>query len=48
MQPKFQKSFHEHILPNLLIVMDDPIPRVVAHAAAAITNFVEAMEKADV
>jgi hypothetical protein len=27
--------------------MTDPVPRVVSHAAAAITNFVEGMPSAD-
>ncbi len=39
----FQKYFHETVLPPLINCLHDPIPRVHAHAAAAITNFVEGM-----
>ena len=43
MKPIFQTNFHEIILPSLIKCLQDPIPRVHAHAAAAITNFVEGM-----
>lgn len=39
--PKFQEVYHEEILPLLLERMNDPIPRVVAHACASATNFLE-------
>lgn len=39
--PKFQEVYHEDILPLLLERMDDPVPRVVAHACASSTNFLE-------
>ncbi|KAF9103746.1 hypothetical protein BGX27_010397 [Mortierella sp. AM989] len=41
-----QKSYHSIILTNLIPVMDDAkYPRVCAHAAAALVNFCEAIEK---
>ncbi|KAF9194751.1 hypothetical protein BGZ49_003131 [Haplosporangium sp. Z 27] len=41
-----QKGFHAIILTNLIPVMDDSTcPRVCAHAAAALVNFCEAIEK---
>lgn len=45
MQPKFQEVFSDSILPTLIQTLYDPIPRVQSHAAAAITNFVEGMER---
>lgn len=45
MQPKFQESFTDPVLPALIQTLFDQIPRVQSHAAAAITNFVEGMEK---
>ena len=35
-------------MPVLIQMLDDSVPRVVSHAAAAITNFVENMEKEDI
>lgn len=43
MQPEFQKSFHGSIMPMLMSLLNDAVPRVVSHAAAALTNFVEGM-----
>lgn len=43
MKPIFQASFHAQILPLLISTLSDPVPRVHAHAAAAITNFIEGM-----
>ncbi|KAF9394692.1 hypothetical protein CPC16_010607 [Podila verticillata] len=41
-----QKNHHAIVLTNLIPVMDDaPFPRVRAHAAAALVNFCEAVEK---
>ncbi|KAF9969006.1 hypothetical protein BGZ65_012375, partial [Modicella reniformis] len=41
-----QKNHHAVVLTNLIPVMDDaPFPRVRAHAAAALVNFCEAVEK---
>jgi importin-5 len=39
--PDFQKKHHEVIVPRLVAGLRDPVPRVLAHACAAITNFVE-------
>lgn len=40
MQPKFQEKFGDAIFPELLLlVQNDPVPRVVSHSAAALTNF---------
>jgi len=47
MQPNFQKAFHSNVLASLIALLDDPVPRVVSHAGAAITNFVEGMEITD-
>lgn len=41
MKPTFQQEFKESITPILLKYLDDPVPRVVSHAAAAMTNFIE-------
>lgn len=43
MKPIFQTSFHEQVLPLLISTLSDPVPRVHAHAAAAVTNFLEGM-----
>ena len=39
--PDYQKVHHEVIVPRLLAGLQDPVPRVAAHACAAITNFME-------
>ena len=39
--PEFQRKHHEVIYPKLIAGLRDPVPRVLAHACAAITNFVE-------
>lgn len=39
--PEFQKKHHETLYPKLLTGLADPVPRVMAHACAAITNFIE-------
>lgn len=36
------------VMPVLINMLDDQVPRVVSHAAAAITNFVENMEIEDI
>jgi hypothetical protein len=41
MTEDFQENFHEQVLPALTQMLDDPIPRVQAHACAALTNFFE-------
>ncbi|XP_060845313.1 importin-5-like [Rhopalosiphum padi] len=38
--PKFQKKFHEKIVPAILLLLEDNLnPRVQAHAGAALLNF---------
>lgn len=45
MQPKFQEKFGDAIFPELLVILqNDPVPRVVSHSAAALTNFLEGMK----
>lgn len=39
--PKFQEFYHDKVLPIFLKAMDDSVPRVVAHACASATNFIE-------
>lgn len=41
MTEDFQENFHESVLPALIQMLDDPVPRVQAHACAALTNFLE-------
>lgn len=43
MKPILQSELHEQVLPALISGLKDPIPRVQAHAAASVTNFVEGM-----
>jgi len=43
MQPEFQTHFHSSIMMMLISLLSDPVPRVVSHACAALTNFVEGM-----
>lgn len=44
--PNLQKKFHEIVLTSLIPVMDDnAYPRVQAHAAAALVNFCENVDK---
>jgi hypothetical protein len=39
--PKFQEMYHAEVIPVLIERMDDPCPRVVGHACASATNFLE-------
>ena len=41
----FQEKFHHLIIPALMKGMDDALPKVKAHAATAIVNFVEECDK---
>lgn len=43
MQPKFQEQYGSKVYPELILLLRDPVPRVSAHAAAALTNFLEGM-----
>ncbi|KAG2182508.1 hypothetical protein INT43_007439 [Umbelopsis isabellina] len=44
--PVLQKKFYEMVLSSLIPVMEDSEPRVQAHAAAALVNFCEEVDKA--
>ena len=39
--PEFQQKFHPQIVPALTQMLTDPIPRVLSHVCAALTNFFE-------
>lgn len=44
MQPKFQETYGADLYPKLVHLLSDPVPRVIAHASAALTNFLEGMK----
>ena len=45
MQPRFQQKYGNDVFPALLaILQNDPIPRVISHSAASLTNFLEGMK----
>lgn len=44
MQPRFQDVYGNGVLPELVSLLRDTVPRVVSHAAAALTNFLEGMK----
>ena len=44
MQPKFQENYGDALYPRIIALLQDPIPRVVSHAAACLTNFLEGMK----
>lgn len=44
MQPKFQEIYGDAIYPKLIDLLQDPIPRVISHSAACLTNFLEGMK----
>lgn len=41
LQPAFQAHFGEHLLNTMVTSLDDKYPRLQAHAAASLTNFLE-------
>lgn len=45
MSEEFQENFHESVLPALIAMLDDSVPRVQAHTCAALTNFLEGTSK---
>jgi hypothetical protein len=45
MSEEFQENFHESVLPALLTMLGDSVPRVQAHACAALTNFLEGTDE---
>jgi hypothetical protein len=44
MNPKYQELYGATTYPKLVQLLKDPIPRVVSHSAAALTNFLEGMK----
>ena len=45
MTEDFQSEFGETVLPALINSLADPVPRVSAHCASAITNFMDGAEE---
>lgn len=41
MTEEFQDAFHASVLPALIQMLDDQVPRVQAHTCACLTNFLE-------
>jgi len=41
MTEDFQERFGAEVMPHLLKILDDPVPRVSAHGCSAITNFMD-------
>lgn len=48
LNPDFQNAHHNIYFTTVLPLLDDPIPRVVAHALASLTNFLENSNSAQV
>lgn len=44
MKPEFSIHYKDILIPRLIEGAKDPCPRVVSHAFAAMTNFLEEME----
>eukprot|EP00331_Platyophrya_macrostoma_P022094 CAMPEP_0176443770 /NCGR_PEP_ID=MMETSP0127-20121128/22638_1 /TAXON_ID=938130 /ORGANISM="Platyophrya macrostoma, Strain WH" /LENGTH=1003 /DNA_ID=CAMNT_0017829097 /DNA_START=385 /DNA_END=3396 /DNA_ORIENTATION=+ len=44
-EPHFQSKYHQDVIPALLGKLNDEAPRVLSHALAALTNFLEGMPK---
>ena len=45
MTEDFQEQFGAEVLPALIETLSDPVPRVSAHCASAITNFMDGAEE---
>lgn len=45
MTEDFQSEYGESVLPALIKCLSDPVPRVSAHCASAITNFMDGAEE---
>lgn len=41
MSPDIENNYHEQIIPMFMSRIEDPIPRVLSHAFAGLTNFLE-------
>eukprot|EP00923_Selenidium_pygospionis_P007415 GHVN01012702.1.p1 GENE.GHVN01012702.1~~GHVN01012702.1.p1 ORF type:complete len:1220 (+),score=250.88 GHVN01012702.1:149-3808(+) len=46
-KPYFQRAFYQDVLPALVNALDDPVGRVSSHAAAALVNFAEEVNKVE-
>eukprot|EP01012_Entosiphon_sulcatum_P040612 TRINITY_DN542_c0_g1_i1.p1 TRINITY_DN542_c0_g1~~TRINITY_DN542_c0_g1_i1.p1 ORF type:complete len:1085 (-),score=290.63 TRINITY_DN542_c0_g1_i1:1051-4281(-) len=44
-QPGFQLTFHAQVLPALMRMLGDPVPRIAAHAGLAVVNFMDEADK---
>jgi len=45
MCPFFQETYHKSVMPALLKCMQDPVPKIQAHAATCIVNFTDNIDK---
>lgn len=41
MQDEFQEKYYGQVMPALIGMLNDPVPRVQAHACACLNNFLE-------
>jgi hypothetical protein len=41
MTEEFQETYGDSVLPALIKLLEDPVPRVSAHCCSAITNFMD-------
>jgi hypothetical protein len=41
MTEEFQETYGEQVLPAMIALLEDPVPRVSAHCCSAITNFMD-------
>jgi len=41
MSPELEQHYHQKIIPMFMSRIDDPVPRVLSHAFAGLTNFLE-------
>jgi hypothetical protein len=41
MTEEFQETYGDQVLPAMVAVLEDPVPRVSAHCCSAITNFMD-------
>merc|ERR1712048_938632 len=48
MSPDLEQTYHAQIIPMFMSRIDDPVPRVLSHAFAGLTNFLEHCPEAEV
>lgn len=41
MTEEFQETYGDQVLPAMIALLEDPVPRVSAHCCSAITNFMD-------